>query len=436
MTMLPSAESIQIIVPVASIALLVMSLKNPVYGVIAYFVVLNAKLGDMYPVLGAVRFELIVALFVMVRILFSTRGHGNFLPRVNPINTALWLLFAVGMISVAFSLFPGVSWNEGGYFLLKMTIFYIMIVTTVHTSADLSRILWAFILITAWIAYEPVVNYISGNVDEQLYGAVAVGRFGAATGHVAFANTLNQVIPVLIFFAFRDRTMFVKTISLAILGLLAFGVYASKSRGGFLGLFVTAMGIVYFSRDRMKAGIIAGAFMFVFLTIAASDYISHMSTITEGIHASRTASDRYLGLVNGVSMMIKRPVLGVGIGCYAEARRHYFHYYFYSHNLYGELFGELGIASVVWFFFIYQIFKRASAIKRTLDPSRARDIYYTNIITAIQLGLFVRLFVGNFTHGSLIWFWFMMAALTVAVQNILLQEESFPLPEPDHMKPE
>ena len=64
--MLPSAESIQIIVPVASIALLVMSLKNPVYGVIAYFVVLNAKLGDMYPVLGAVRFELIVALFVMV----------------------------------------------------------------------------------------------------------------------------------------------------------------------------------------------------------------------------------------------------------------------------------------------------------------------------------------------------------------------------------
>jgi hypothetical protein len=161
-----------------------------------------------------------------------------------------------------------------------------------------------------------------------------------------------------------------------------------------------------------------------------------MSTITEGIHASRTASDRYLGLVNGVSMMIKRPVLGVGIGCYAEARRHYFHYYFYSHNLYGELFGELGIASVVWFFFIYQIFKRASAIKRTLDPSRARDIYYTNIITAIQLGLFVRLFVGNFTHGSLIWFWFMMAALTVAVQNILLKEERSPIPESDHMKPE
>ena len=202
--MLPSAESIQIIVPVASIALLVMSLKNPVYGVIAYFVVLNAKLGDMYPVLGAVRFELIVALFVMVRILFSTRGHGNFLPRVNPINTALWLLFAVGMISVAFSLFPGVSWNEGGYFLLKMTIFYIMIVTTVHTSADLSRILWAFILITAWIAYEPVVNYISGNVDEQLYGAVAVGRFGA------FLQGLDQRRAVLSFDRYivhSDRTL-------------------------------------------------------------------------------------------------------------------------------------------------------------------------------------------------------------------------------------
>jgi len=425
--MLPSAESIQIIVPVASIALLVMSLKNPVYGVIAYFVVLNAKLGDMYPVLGAVRFELIVALFVMVRILFSTRGHGNFLPRVNPINTALWLLFAVGMISVAFSLFPGVSWNEGGYFLLKVTVFYIMIVSTVRSSANLTKVLWAFLLVTAWIAYEPVVNYLSGVVSEEMYGAVAYGRFGAASGHVALANTLNQGIPVLLYFAMTNRKRFIRLASIMILALLVFGVYASKSRGGFLGLMMTAMGVVYFSRDRLKAGLIAGVFVVFFLTLAASDYLSHMSTIQEGVHASRTTSDRYLGLVNGISMMIKRPVLGVGIGCYAEARRQFFHYYFYAHNLYGELLGELGLGSIAWFYLIYLVFRRAGAIKRVLVRAGPHDAFYFNIVTAIQLGLFVRLFVGNFTHGSLIWFWFLMAALTVAVQNILLQERRIPL---------
>ena len=84
--MLPSAESIQIILPIACILLLVMSLKNPVYGVIAYFIVLNAKLGDMYPILGAIRFELLVAVYVLLRILISGKGLGNFLPRINPIN--------------------------------------------------------------------------------------------------------------------------------------------------------------------------------------------------------------------------------------------------------------------------------------------------------------------------------------------------------------
>jgi len=176
--MLPSAESIQIILPIACILLLVMSLKNPVYGVIAYFVVLNAKLGEMYPLLGAIRFELLVSAYVLLRILVSGKGLGNFLPRINPINKAFWVLFAVGMISVVFSVNPAVSWNEGGYFLLKITVFYIMIVSTVRSFADLAKILWAFLLVTAWIAYEPVVNYLSGVVSEEMYGAVAYGRFG------------------------------------------------------------------------------------------------------------------------------------------------------------------------------------------------------------------------------------------------------------------
>jgi hypothetical protein len=425
--MLPPAESIQIILPIASVLLLVMSLKNPVYGVIAYFVILNAKLGEMYPVLGAIRFELLAAVYVLLRIFISGKGLKNVLPASNPINKAFLVLFLVGMISVVFSIDPAVSWSEGGYFLLKLGVFYLMIVSTLRTSADLTKILWAFILVTAWIAYEPVANYISGVVNEQMYGAVAYGRFGAASGHVALANTLNQAIPVILFFALTSRKRFIRITSLMILALLVFGVYASKSRGGFLGLFIIAMGIVYFSRYRMRAGLIAGAFMFFFLTLAASDYLSHMSSIQEGIHASRTSSDRYLGLVNGISMMIKRPVLGVGIGCYAEARSRYFHYYFYAHNLYGELFGELGMASIAWFYFIYLVFRRTIAIKRNLDSFNARDRFYINILNAVQLGLFLRLFVGNFTHGSFIWFWFMMAALTVGIQNILLQEKRAPL---------
>lgn len=420
---MPSAESIQIILPVACILLLILSLKNPVYGVMSYFIVLNAKLGDMYPALGEIRFELVVAIIVLLRIFISLRGLGNILPRSSSINGPFWIFLVVGAISMAFSVDPVISWDFGGYFLLKHALLYLMIVSTVLTTADLNRFLWTFILVTAWIAYEPVANYIAGISSEHGYGAVAYGRYGAAAGHVALANTLNQAIPFIVYFSLAGKKQLPKIISAAVLVLLVFGVYASKSRGGFLGLIIVFLGMVYFARNRMRAVVIAGFLFVIFFSVAASDYLSHMSTIKEGVSASRSSSDRYLGFVNGVSMMIKRPIIGVGVGCYAEARGRYFQYRFYAHNLYGEILGELGIASIAWFYWIYAVFRRSKEMKNSLDMDKENDAFYINLIKAIQLALVLRLFLGNFSHGYFIWMWFMIAALTVCIQNILMREK-------------
>ncbi len=428
--MLPPAESIQIILPTASILLLIMSLKNPVYGVMSYFIVLNAKLGDMYPALGAMRFELVVAIIVLLRIFISFKGLGNIFPRISPINGAFWSFMTVGMLSIAFSVDPATSWDFGGYFILKYALFYLMIVSTVLTTADLSKFLWAFILVTAWIAYEPVANYLSGIASEHGYGSVAYGRYGAAAGHVALANSLNQAIPFIIFFALAGRKRFPKLLSLAVLALIVFGVYASKSRGGFLGLMIVFLGMVYFARNRARALIIAGFVFVVFFSVAATDYLSHMSTIKEGVHASRSSSDRYLGFVNGISMMIKRPIIGVGVGCYAEARGRFFNYRFYAHNMYGEVLGELGIASLAWFYWIWAVFRKTKEIKTSLYEYKENGTFYLNIINAIQLMLVLRLFIGNFSHGYFIWFWFMVAALTVCIQNIIVREREELIPVP------
>jgi len=155
---LPSAESIQVILPVASILFLVLALKNPVYGVVSYFIILNAKLGDMYPVLGAIRFELLAAVLVFVAILVSGKGLNNILPQNSPINMAFWILIAVSMLSMALSIDPAESWNIGGYSVLKLALFYIMIVMTIHSVSELKTLLWAFVIVAAWLAYEPVTN--------------------------------------------------------------------------------------------------------------------------------------------------------------------------------------------------------------------------------------------------------------------------------------
>jgi hypothetical protein len=121
----------------------------------------------------------------------------------------------------------------------------------------------------------------------------------------------------------------------------------------------------------------------------------------------------------------KRPIMGVGIGSYPRARKLYFGYFFWSHNLYGELFGELGLSSFFWFYWIYLVFKKILSLKRKLiefDDEETK--YIKNTLTGVQLGIIFRIIIGNFTHCAFIWFWFFMAAIVVSVDIIIKEYES------------
>ena len=419
--MLPKAESIQIVLPIVSILFLIFTFKRSVYGTISYFIILNAKLGDMYPVLGAMRFELIAAIIVLASIFFAGKGILNLSPQVSKINTAFWILVALGMLSVPQSVDIAESWEQGGYNLLKMALFYVMVVSSIQDFNDLTKMTWAFVLITGWIAYEPVTNYMRGIAGEQAYGEIGYGSYGVATGHVALANTLSQGLPLTFFWALSEKNAVKRGLLWALVALLTLGIIFSKSRGGFIGLVSVGLCYIYFSERRLKATLIVILLLIFALPFAGQEYMQRISTISRGA-TTRSTEDRIAGLKNGISMMIKRPVLGVGVGCYARARSLYFNYYFFSHNLYGELLGELGLSSAAWFFWVFLMFRNANRLKASLKEEDEQHQFYYSILTGVQSGLFVRLVLGNFSHCAFIWFWFMMGALVVGIEHLITQE--------------
>ena len=417
--MLPSAESIQIILPFLSILFLVFGFFRPVYGVIAYFITLNGKLGEMYPALGAIRFELVCAIVALVAIFLRSKNFSKVLPEKDSLNNPFWLYFLLAMLSIPQSVNMSVSWQLGGYPIFKLMLFYVMVIASISSSKDLEKMVWAMILMTFWVAYEPLANYLQGVVRDHGYGGYGFGRFGAASGHVALANNLSQGIPMTYFWAMAQTDKMKRIILLTILSVLVIGVVISKSRGGFVGLVAISAGIFYVTKNKKKMAVILFCCFIFLLPIAGKEYLDRISTIKRGVFQSRSTSDRYWGLVHGVSMFIKRPLLGVGIGCYAEARRKFFSYYFFSHNLYGEVLGELGLASVAWVFWIYLIFKSSNFIKKRLKLDHPEGHKYYQLINGIQVGLFTRLVIGNFSHCLLIWFWFLMAAFTICVSHLI-----------------
>lgn len=426
---LPPAESIQIILPIISILFLLLTFKNPIYGAISYFIILNAKLGDMYPMLGAIRFELLAAIIVLISIMANGKGLQNLQTKMSPLNKQIWILAAVGMLSIPQSVDIAHSWEHGGYNLFKLLLFYIMVVTSLQSREDYQKMIWAIVLVSVWIGYEPMVNYLSDSVHVYGYGKVATGRFGAASGHVALANTLSQALPIAFCWALVAKGRVMRLIVWGCVIFLVLGIVFTKSRGGFIGLMACGGCYVIFSKYKFRSAMIAIILFIALIPFAGQQYIERIATIKDGVNASRSSSDRVLGLLNGISMMKKRPILGVGIGSYPRARYIYFRYYFYSHNLYGELLGELGIASLAWFYWVYLMFKRAGYLKRELLSQE--DKMYTYVITGVQSGLIVRLVLGNFSHCAFIWFWFMMAALIVGAENLNKDKiKNKELPEP------
>jgi hypothetical protein len=417
---MPDPQSLQILLPVVAFTFLIIGLFRPIFGTISYFIIMFAKLGEAYPALGDIRIELIAAVVILVPRFFSASGMVKLFDFSNKVNRLTWGVFIVGLLSLLFSINIEFSWNadSGGYNLVKMFLFYSMLISSIRSVKDLRIIVLATILLTFWVSYEPVYNYLKGVGNSQLYGLVAKGNFGVAAGHVALANSLSQIIPITFYTFLATSKKLNKGIIIFILCFMVFGVIATKSRGGFIGLVSCAAGIVFLSQNKKRAIIYTIILLFALLPITGKDYINRISTIQDGISGGRSSSDRWEGLINGVDMLKKRPILGVGVGCYAYARSRYFNYFFYSHNLYGELLGELGFSSCVWFLWIFTIFKRLSFIKQGTDQNRDEERYLYLTATGIQVALFTRLILGNFSHCAFIWFWFCMAALAASIETL------------------
>ena len=154
-------------------------------------------------------------------------------------------------------------------------------------------------------------------------------------------------------------------------------------------------------------------------------YLSWMSTILELGSSDVSAHSRLDGLRNGIEMCIRRPVLGVGVGCFAMARKAWFGWGVWAHNLYGEIFGEVGLVGAAsWFFLIYLCFKEIKKIRNFVSQNLNVNPVYQYIADACWATLIVRLILGMTTHCMYIYIWYFIASILVVTSKSL--EKEFP----------
>ncbi|MFZ5568861.1 MAG: O-antigen ligase family protein [Thermodesulfobacteriota bacterium] len=428
-----SPDHIRLALTATALLLTAGILFRPFYGVIGYLIIMVVRPGVYYPALGSIRIELIVGLINIAVMLFSPGRLQRGSPKQSGITKSMLILYGIMLVSMiqAFNFSHSYDWMKE---FTKVLVFFMMIVTLSETERDLETLLWVFGILTAYLAYQAIYNFHTGfivkSISDQRIDYATTGD-GMGAGHVALANLILQGMPFLWYLSIANTNRLLRTVGFGLLVLCLYGVIISGSRGGFVGLVVFYLCLLYFSKKRIVVGIAGVAGAFLLPLVAGENYLNYMDTILGLFTGSAGVSEssRITGLKHGFEMLLQRPLLGVGPGCYPLARKAWFGWGLWAHNHYGELMGDLGIiGTIAWFALFKNYFMKAWPVvkERSPDPS------LNSIYPAIVVSSIVRLVVGMGTHSVYIFFWYMIAAVIAASSRIRTEsgkEKAMSLPD-------
>ncbi len=407
---MPTPEQIRIITVIAFIFLLAIGIKRTVWLTIAYFLLVYTKMSSYYPFLGEIKSELVFAILILIRLLAKGDFAAKLSIRNNPINKNLYLFIVCVFLSFSVAWDRQYSWDEAVYHFIKVVLLYFMVALSIEDQRDLKIFIWSIISVYVYLAYEPVfyfINRISGS--HQVYGINYISELGILAGHVGAANNMNQMIPIAFYLFLGIQKKNLKILASIPLVIFIICLIGTGSRGGVVGFMFFGLCVVYFSKHRVKVGVIVGiAAVMLLIFTGLSSTVSRIRV--------RSAEGRFTGGTHGIEMLKRGNILGVGPGCFRFARGRYFGYTMESHNLYGQLVGELGIpGTIAWFFFIRQIFLNLIESKRRLKAMAKENSFLFHLAMALQVSLMVRLFVCLASHSLFFFYWYIVAPMSFLI---------------------
>ena len=362
-----------------------------------------------------------IAIAGFIRVLLIKDAFKKISIRYDKINLYLFYFLLTIALSFSVSMDYKTSWNAEIYDFIGVLLVYIMMMVSITDEKNIRIFIWGYIIIIAFLAYEPFYYYLTGTEIDfartEQYGVVYKGRVGILSGHVAMGNIMNQMIPLALFSIMSIRSKVLRIPAAIPLLIFFTGLLITKSRGGVAGFIFFIALLTYYSKNRLRNGILGGL-LILLLLVASGSFVSTLDRIDSGAVEGRLG-----GFFHGVEMLLKGRIFGVGPGCFALARGYYFHYTLQAHNLYGEIIGELGIpGAIAGFFLLWRVIKNNGEILSKLKSADNGNqyLYYTTM--GIHISLIVRLFVSLASHGLYIFHWYFVAAMSIIISKLTINQ--------------
>jgi hypothetical protein len=387
---------------------------------------------EVWPWLGDLHVERVYMLFVMA--VWVVYPNKRWLPNAQH---GAYLAFALAVL-VCWAMSP---WSDKGQPVvedwLKIVVFYFLLVTTIHDEEGLKTVAVGFLVVMGLYLLHSFREYLNGRHTFRMGIARMIGVDETLGDPNSFGASIVFALPVVVAVwksglgGRLGRWMLTGYVGLSSLCILLTG-----SRSSLLGSALWFMIVIWNTRYRMAAFAgFAAAAPLAFVALPDSLQTRFETIINPEVgpaNARESGEGRLQGFFTGFKLWEHSPLSGIGPGAWRPATRSKIE----SHNLYGQLMGEMGALGVITFAALLGCFwMNLRAVKRLRHhfPEWKNDLAFA-LPAAVGVAVFLLLFMGNFGHNlfRFTWLWY-GGFLIIARHCAELRAANWePEPEPEY----
>jgi hypothetical protein len=373
---------------------------------------------EIWQVLGDLHLERIYMVGALMAVLFHVGK--KWLPNRQHL---AYFAFATAVLAC----WLGSPWaNEGmetveNYF--KLLVFYVLLVLVVHDERSLKHVLLAFLVIMFLYMAHSLREYRSGRHTFRMGIARMIGVDTTLGDPNSFAATIVYALPFVMPFWMTQPSRWLRCFLMGYVLLSIVCIGLTGSRSALVGLVFWFGMMVLKSRWRWRLvglGLVAAPLGWLALPPSLQNRFETIIHPEVGpANAIASSEDRWTGLVTGLEQWALNPATGCGPGAWKPATGSLIE----SHNLYGQLLGEMGTLGAVTFAAIVACFlANLRWIRKAYreNPHWGGDFLFYST-SAIGWAVLLLLFEGNFGHNLFRYSWLWYGGFLIIARHCIQQ---------------
>jgi len=324
-------------------------------------------------------------------------------------------LTALALLTMPIGKDSAVSWEVFNDTFIKAVLIFVVMVNVVRTRRRLTGLIWLSLSVGLYLSYTALDLYAKGELRTEGY-RVAVEIGGLFGNPNDMALHLVTITPIAVVLGIASRNPLTRILYFLMAGLFVAANMVTFSRGGFLGLIVSAAVLAWKigRKNRLNVTIASTLAGGLFILAAPGNYgLRLLSIFVPALDMVGSSDQRKELFLRSIFVTLRNP-WGIGMGNSPVMNDNNLQW----HNAFMQVASELTVLGLlIYLIFLISPFRKLGAIERTLLAKGEADWFYYLAI-GLQASIVGFLVSSFFVSVAYNWFAYYLIAYAVAFRRV------------------